>query len=110
MSTYLCFNFIHQPCLCPHGAPFMQPLNNREEGKSGEPEANDQDEVERFAAAKRERESAILSKAGRGGKEERWEEREEVGALSLVPLTETRYLSPEEEKEVKKNKKKRERG
>lgn len=49
--------------------------------------------MECFAEGERERES----KAGRGGRE-RWEEREEVGALSLVPLTETRNLTLEDER------------
>lgn len=43
---------------------------------------------------RREREQ---SRKGRE-REERWEEREEVGALSLVPLTETRNLTPEDER------------
>lgn len=48
-------------------------------------------------ALQRQRDSP--SKAGRGGIEERWEEREEVGAISLVPLAETRDLTPEDERE-----------
>ena len=60
--------------------------------ESSEPGASDQDGVECFAEAE------SPSEAGRGGRKERWEEREEVGALSLVPLTETRYLTPEDER------------
>lgn len=54
--------------------------------------------MECFAEAEKERErEREQSRKGRE-REERWEEREEVGALSLVPLTETRNLTPEDER------------
>lgn len=53
----------------------------------------------------RESERASPSKAGRGGREERWEEREEVGVRSLVPLTETRDLEDERKEERVEEKK-----
>ena len=44
------------------------------------------------------------SKSGRGGREERWEEREDVGARSLVPLMETRELTQEDERREEEGK------
>lgn len=44
----------------------------------------------------REGEGEREPKQSRKGRE-RWEESEEVGARSLVPLTETRKLTPEDE-------------
>lgn len=96
-SAYLCFDFFHQPCLRPHGAPFIQPLNEREEEKAvsqGQVIRTEWNALQRQRRREREREQ---SRKGRE-REERWEEREEVGALSLVPLTETRNLTPEDER------------
>lgn len=67
-SAYLCFDFFHQPCLRPHGAPFIQPLNEREEGK-----AVSRGQVIRteWNALQRQRRRERESKAGRGGREKR---------------------------------------
>lgn len=69
-SAYLCFDFFHQPCLRPHGAPFIQPLNEREEGKAvsqGQVIRTEWNALQRQRRRERERES----KAGRGGREKR---------------------------------------
>lgn len=68
MSAYLFSDFLHQSGVWPHGAPFMQPLSDRGEGR-----AVSRGQVIRTEWNALQRQRGSLSKAGRGGIEgRRW--------------------------------------
>lgn len=75
--------------------------------KSGEPARRQAIGTEWNAFAEAETERERDPEWSRKGREERWEEREEVGVLSLVPLTETHYLNPGERERSKVKKRER---
>lgn len=65
-SAYLCFDFFHQSSLWPHGAPFIQPLNDKEGKAVSWGERLGQNGM---LCKGREREKESERKAGRGGRE-----------------------------------------